>query len=198
MVKIAKTRTSRIGRKPIVIIAGVTVKIDGNRVTVAGPKGEVVKEFSPQITISLADGRLTIVPKVLNLKTQALWGTTRALLANMIDGAAHGCNKTLKLVGTGYRVKIEGEKLVMALGYSHPVVFAPVVGVKFLAPDDVTIKIDGADLGLVTQIAAKIKSLRPPEPYKGKGIRYENEVITKKAGKAGKAGVSAYGAGGKA
>lgn len=192
-------RTSRIGRKPIPITEGATVKIDGNWVMVSGKHGEIKKEFSPQIKIKMDSGYLEITPKVLDRKTQALWGTTRALLANMIEGVIRGFEKTLKLVGTGYRAKMQDGKLVMSLGYSHPVVFAPVAGVKLQTLDEVTIKVEGADKGLVSQIAAKIRSLRPPEPYKGKGIRYENEVIIKKAGKAGKAGVGAYGPpGGKA
>lgn len=193
MVRTSRVRTSRIGRKPIPITEGVTVKIDGNWVMVSGKHGEVKKEFSPQIKIKMDSGHLEVIPKALNQKTQALWGTTRTLLANMIEGVIGGFEKTLKLVGTGYRVKTQDGKLVMSLGYSHPVVFDPVEGIKLQTPDEVTIKVEGADKGLVAQVAAKIKSLRPPEPYKGKGIRYENEIIIKKAGKAGKAGVGAYG-----
>lgn len=184
---------SRIGKQPILIPEGVTVKIDGAEVVVSGAKGEIRKKFPPQIKIKIADNYLKATSEALDQKTQALWGTTRALLANMVEGVTKGFAKTLKLVGTGYRVKIEGENLVLLLGYSHPVVFEPVEGVKLQAPDEQTIKIEGADKAEVSQVAAKIRSLRPPEPYKGKGIKYENEEIKKKPGKAGKTGVGAYG-----
>lgn len=185
--------TSRIGRQPIPIPEGATVKIDGSEVVVSGAKGEVERTFNSQMEVKVVDNCLQVKPRVLNQKTQAIWGTTRALLANMIEGVIKGFGKTLKLVGTGYRVKMEGEKLVMLLGYSHPVVFAPVEGVKLQTPDEETIRVEGADKAKVSQVAAKIRSLRPPEPYKGKGIRYENEEVKKKPGKAGKTGVGTYG-----
>lgn len=184
---------SRIGRQPIPIPEGVTVKISGLEVIISGIKGEIKKKFSPQVKIKIVDNCLRVTGEASDPKVQAISGTTRALLANMVEGVVKGFEKTLKLVGTGYRVKMEGEKLVMLLGYSHPVIFAPVEGVEFQVPDEATIKIEGVDKAKVSQVAAKIRDLRPPEPYKGKGIRYDQEEIKKKPGKAGKTGVGAYG-----
>lgn len=190
---------SRIGRQPIPIPEGTIVKIDGLEVVVSGIKGEIKKKFSSQVKIKIVDNCLMVVGEASDPKVQAISGTTRALLANMIEGVMKGFEKTLKLVGTGYRAKMEGKKLVMLLGYSHPVIFTPAEDVKLQTPDEVTIKIEGIDKAKISQVAAKIRGLRPPEPYKGKGIRYENEEIKKKPGKAGKTGVGTYGPpGGKA
>jgi len=187
---------SRIGKQPILIPEGVTVKIDGRRVMVEGPKGELSQEFSPALKIGLEANRVLVSPRLESENVRSLWGVTRTLIANMIEGVTQGFAKTLKLVGTGYRAKTEGEKLVMSLGFSHPVVVEPHVGIKFETPDQETIEILGIDKALVGQTAASIRNIRPPEPYKGKGIRYQDETVRKKAGKAGKTGAAGFGAAG--
>lgn len=186
---------SRIGKQPISIPEGVTVKIDGSRLVVSGPGGVLEQQFKPDLKITVQDNKVIISPKSINRASMALWGTTRTLIANMIEGVTQGFEKTLKLVGTGFRAKTEQEKLVMSLGFSHPVVLTPPPGIKLETPDQETIKVSGIDKALVGQTAAKIRNIYPPEPYKGKGIRYEDEIVRKKPGKAGKVGVAGFGVG---
>jgi large subunit ribosomal protein L6 len=186
---------SRVGKQPVLIPEGVTVKIEGNRVVVSGPKGTLEQQFRPELKIAVQGDKVMVSPKSENRLTKALWGTTRTLIANMIEGITQGFEKTLKLVGTGFRAKMEQEKLIMSLGFSHPVVVIPPPGIKLETPDQETIKISGADKVLVGQTAAKIRNIRPPEPYKGKGIRFEDEEVRKKPGKAGKVGVAGFGVG---
>jgi len=180
---------SRIGRKPVPIPSGVAVTIDGPRVTVTGPRGELTRAFHPDMTIAMHDGTLVVNRPSDARQHRALHGLTRALLANMVAGVTQGFRKTLVVEGVGYRADLTGKVLLLYLGYSHPIRVEPPAGIKFSADSKArTITVEGADREQVGQIAALIRKLRPPEPYRGKGIRYENEVIRRKAGKAGKVG----------
>ena len=178
---------SRIGREPIAVPAGVNVTIaDGNVVTVKGPLGELTQTFSTNITIK-QDGAVINVTRPNDQKeNRALHGLTRTLLNNMVVGVTKGFEKKLEIVGVGYRVEKQGTKLNLGLGYSHPVIFEEANGVKFEVPDNTTIIVKGIDKQAVGQVAAVIRSKRPPEPYLGKGIKYSGERIRRKAGKTGK------------
>jgi len=180
---------SRIGRQPVSIPKGVQVNIAGSNVNVKGPKGELKRTFSPQITVEMKDGQL-VVMRPSDAKTiRALHGTTRALLHNMVLGVSEGFTKSLQIEGVGYRAELKGKQLVMALGYSHPVEVDPPAGIAFAVDDKTkTITVSGIDKELVGQVAADIRNWRPPEPYKGKGLRYVGEHVRHKAGKAGKVG----------
>jgi len=178
---------SRIGRSPIVVPAGVTVTIaDGNVVTVKGPLGELTQKFASALTIAQQGDTLSVTRPNDEKENRALHGLTRTLLNNMIVGVKDGFAKKLEIVGVGYRVEKQGAKLVLGLGYSHPVIFEEKNGVKFEVPDATTIIVKGIDKQAVGQVAAVIRSKRPPEPYLGKGIKYEGERIRRKAGKTGK------------
>ena len=178
---------SRIGRAPIAVPAGVNVTIaDGNVVTVKGPLGELTQKFASVLTIAQEGDTLTVTRPNDEKETRALHGLTRTLLNNMVVGVKDGFSKKLEIVGVGYRVEKQGAKLVLGLGYSHPVVFEEANGVKFDVPDNTTIIVKGIDKQAVGQMAAVIRSKRPPEPYLGKGIKYEGERIRRKAGKTGK------------
>ena len=178
---------SRIGREPIAVPAGVNVTIaDGNVVTVKGPLGELSQKFNENLTIA-QDGATLLVTRPNDEKeNRALHGLTRTLLNNMVVGVTKGFEKKLEIVGVGYRVEKQGAKLVLGLGYSHPVVFEEKDGVKFEVPDSTTIIVKGINKQAVGQVAAVIRSKRPPEPYLGKGIKYTGERIRRKAGKTGK------------
>ena len=176
---------SRIGYKTVTIPAGVEVKRDGNDVTVKGPKGEITRTFSPIITMNVSEGEVNFDRSDNNNKTRALHGTTRANFNNMVEGVTKGFSKTLKLVGVGYRAQLKG-KLILSVGYSNPVEMDVPSNLKVEVPDNNTIKIDGISKQEVGDFAAEIRAVRSPEPYKGKGIRYENEHITLKEGKTGK------------
>jgi len=178
---------SRIGKKPVLLPAGVQVTIDGARVQVRGPRGELARTFHSDITIALTDGALQVSRPSDDRQHRALHGLSRALLANMVKGVIEGFRKVLVVEGVGYRAEIAGKALMLYLGYSHPIRVEPPANIKLSAdPKTRTITIEGPDREQVGQIAAIIRKLRPPEPYKGKGIRYETEVIRRKAGKAGK------------
>lgn len=183
---------SRIGRMPIPIPKGVQVNIEGSQVTVKGPKGELNRSFSPDIKISLqacpgGNGQLVVTRPTDNRQHRALHGLTRALLANMVVGVTEGYRKDLEIEGVGYRAEMRGHSLVLYLGFSHPVEIAPPPGITFgIETRGKTIIVDGIDKELVGEIAARIRRVRPPEPYKGKGIRYVGEHVRQKAGKAGK------------
>jgi large subunit ribosomal protein L6 len=180
---------SRIGRKPVPVPAGVSVKIDGASVAVTGPRGELTRTFHPDMAIRLDDGSLSVSRPSDQREHRALHGLTRALLANMVAGVTQGYRKVLVVEGVGYRAEMAGKALLLYLGYSHPIRVEPPPGIKISAdPKARTITVEGADKEQVGQITALIRKLRPPEPYKGKGIRYENEVVRRKAGKAGKVG----------
>lgn len=178
---------SRIGREPIVVPAGIDVTIgDNNVVTVKGPLGTLTQEFSTAMNIAFEGGKITVTRPNDDKEMRALHGLTRTLINNMVIGVKDGYQKKLQIVGVGYRVAKQGNKLVMNLGYSHDVVFEEGDGVTFDAPDANTIIVKSADKQKCGQVAAKIRAKRPPEPYHGKGVKYENEVIRRKSGKAGK------------
>ena len=178
---------SRIGRAPIAVPAGVTVSIaDGNVVTVKGPLGELTQKFASVLTIAQEGNTLTVSRPDDEKENRALHGLTRTLLNNMVVGVTKGYEKKLEIVGVGYRVEKQNGKIVLGLGYSHPVVFEEANGIKFGCPDQTTILVKGIDKQAVGQVAAVIRSKRPPEPYLGKGIKYSGEYIRRKAGKTGK------------
>jgi len=173
---------SRVGKKPIIIPQGTEVKVEDQKVLVKGPKGELSKDILPEIAIQIKDGQIFVVPKVETKKTKAFWGLTRAIIANMLKGVTEGYEKKLQMEGVGYRAALEGEDLVLQVGFTHPVRVKAPAGIKISVEKSV-ILVSGIDKELVGQIAAKIRSIRPPEPYKGKGIRYEGEHIRRKLGK---------------
>ncbi len=175
---------SRVGRKPIQIIKGVTVAQQGGAVVVKGPKGELKASVHPSITVSVNESLVTLGRISEEKKVRALHGLWRANIQNMIHGVTEGYSKKLEIVGVGYRAEMKGKKLQLQLGYSHPIVFGAPDGIKIEAPTQTSIFISGTDKQLVGLVAAKIRSMKPPEPYKGKGIKYENEYIRRKAGKA--------------
>lgn len=177
---------SRIGYKVIELPAGVEVSRDGDDVTVKGPKGTLTRTVSPVITMAVEGNEVKFDRPDDNNKTRALHGTTRANVNNMVEGVVNGFGKTLKLVGVGYRAQLKGTKLTLTVGYSHPVEFETPEGLALEVPDNTTIKINGIDKQEVGDFAAEVRAVRSPEPYKGKGIRYENEHISLKEGKTGK------------
>jgi large subunit ribosomal protein L6 len=179
---------SRIGRLPIPLPEGVKVGIDGHRVSVKGPKGELSREFDAQIGIEAKDDTLIVSRSSDKGPVRALHGLTRALLACMVEGVSEGFRKSLEIVGLGYRADVQGTDLVLQVGHSHPVRLAAPQGITLtVEKGDRIIHVDGIDKQLVGQVAANIRSVRAPEPYKGKGIRYVGEQVRRKAGKAGKA-----------
>jgi large subunit ribosomal protein L6 len=176
---------SRIGKKPIPVPAGVTVEVDGQTVRVRGPKGELSRTFRPEMKIALEDGTL-LVERPSDMKQhRAFHGLTRALLANMVQGVTDGFRRALEIVGVGYRAEKRGEALVLSVGYSHQVTYPEPPGITITTPTPTTVVVEGIDKQQVGQVAAEIRSVRPPEPYKGKGIRYQGEQVRRKAGKAG-------------
>jgi len=176
---------SRVGRKPIPIPAGVQVTINGNLVEVTGPKGELKREFLPQIEI-VREGEEILVKRQNDApKNRAAHGLTRALLNNMVDGVTRGFEKSLVLSGVGYRASKQGNKLVLNVGYSHPVEIIPEEGLEIEVPSPTKVTVKGIDKEQVGALAARIRAVREPEPYKGKGIKYENETIRRKEGKTG-------------
>ena len=177
---------SRIGKKPITIPAGVDVKINGSEVTVKGPKGELKNTFNPEINIAI-EGTEIIVTRPSDVKEhRSLHGLTRTLIANMVEGVTNGYTKELEVNGVGYRVQKQGKDLVMNLGYSHQVIMPEIAGITIEVPAPNRIVISGADKQQVGQFAAEVREKRPPEPYKGKGIKYVGEYIRRKEGKAAK------------
>ena len=177
---------SRIGNKVITLPADVEVSQEGTVVTVKGPKGTLSREIAPQITMTVEGSEVTFTRASDDNKTKALLGTTRANVANMVEGVSTGFTKTLKLVGVGYRAAKSGSKLTLSVGYSHPVDFEDREDLTVEVPDALTIKISGISKQKVGDFAAEIRAVRAPEPYKGKGIRYEGEVVRRKEGKTGK------------
>ena len=179
---------SRIGRMPIAVPAGVDVKIGANNdVTVKGPKGTLSQQLHPEMKIEMKDGEINIIRPSEQKKHKALHGLTRSLLANMVTGVTEGFQKELEINGVGYRAQMQGKKLVLNLGYSHPVEMDEVKGIEIEVPTPNKIVVRGADKQLVGHVAANIREKRLPEPYKGKGIKYATEHIRRKEGKAGKA-----------
>lgn len=179
---------SRVGRMPVVIPAGVQVNINGSNVSVKGPKGEMKRTFSPLIGIAMEDGQVVVTRNSDQPAERALHGTTRAVLANMINGVSAGFERILEIDGVGYRAEMNGTTLVLYVGYSHPVEVQPPAGISFdVDPKIRQVFVRGYDKEVVGQVAANIRNVRPPEPYHGKGIHYLGEKIRRKAGKAGKA-----------
>ncbi len=177
---------SRIGKLPIPVPSSVQVQIEGDSVMVKGPKGELHRQLPPDMRVHLEDGRLLVTRPSDQPRHRALHGLTRALLANMVAGVESGFSKTLELHGVGYRAQQTGPGIQVAVGYSHPVDVKPPAGITLEVEGTSRIHVRGVDKEMVGQIAAEIRSIRPPEPYKGKGIRYEGEYVRRKAGKAGK------------
>ncbi len=177
---------SRIGKLPISIPAGVDIKLDNNLIIVKGPKGEMKKQFSNKLKIDMEDSKIKVSKNVDTKESSSLYGLTRTLINNMVVGVTEGFKKTLVLEGVGYRAQLQGKKLVISLGYSHPVEIQSVEGITFELPSANQIVVSGTDKDLVGQVAANIRSWRVPEPYKGKGIRYSYERIRRKEGKTGK------------
>jgi large subunit ribosomal protein L6 len=178
---------SRIGRLPITVPAGVQVQVTGQEVRVKGPKGEMSREFSPVIGIKLEGTQVLVSRSSEEPRVRALHGTTRALISNMVTGVSTGFTRLLAVEGVGYRPEMNGTNLVLYVGYSHPVTVEPPSGISFEVDTKARqIKINGFDKEMVGQVAADVREIRPPEPYKGKGIRYHEEKVRRKAGKAGK------------
>jgi large subunit ribosomal protein L6 len=177
---------SRIGRQPIAIPTGVDVSVDGSRVSVKGPRGTLKQTFHADMRILMEDATLRVERPSEERLHRSLHGLTRTLLANMVEGVTNGYEKRLEIVGVGYRASLKGSDLELVVGYSHPVTFRPPDGIEFEVPAANRITVRGIDKQLVGEVAAEIRKVRKPEPYKGKGIRYEGEYVRKKAGKAAK------------
>ena len=177
---------SRIGNKPVVIPAGVTVSQNGTTVTVKGPKGELTREFSPNITLNIEEGVVTLTRPDDTKENKTMHGTMRANLNNMVVGVSEGFAKALELIGVGYRAQLQGKKLVLNVGYSHPVEFETPEGIEIEVPSNTSIIVKGSNKEVVGELAANIRGTRPPEPYKGKGVRYVGEFVRRKEGKTGK------------
>jgi large subunit ribosomal protein L6 len=178
---------SRVGKKPIEVPANVTVTVNAdNTVVVKGPKGELTRSFNQDMKIEQEGNIITVVRPSESKEHRTVHGTTRALLANMITGVSEGFARSLELVGVGYRAQLQGSKLVLNVGYSHPVEFTPEAGLTIEVPSNTKVVISGISKERVGALASNIRAVRPPEPYKGKGIRYEGEVVRRKEGKTGK------------
>ncbi|MCX6055982.1 MAG: 50S ribosomal protein L6 [Chloroflexi bacterium] len=178
---------SRIGRLPVTIPESVKVEINGSEVRVKGPKGEMVRQFSPEMGIALEDNQVLVTRSSDLAPVRALHGTTRALISNMVTGVSTGFTVELEVDGVGYRVEMDGKKLALYVGYSHPFIVEPPEGVSFEVDSKIRlVKVMGFDNEVIGQLASDIRKIRPPEPYLGKGIRYKGEKIRRKAGKAGK------------
>ncbi len=174
---------SRIGKRPIEVPSGVQVTLQGQTVTVKGPKGQLAHTVAEEIEISQADGSLTLAPRDDSQRARAMWGLSRSLVGNMVEGVTKGYERSLELVGVGYRAALKGQNLSLQLGYSHDIDMPPPAGVSFAVPKQTEIRIAGIDKQVVGETAARIRKLRPPEPYKGKGVRYAGEKVRRKEGK---------------
>jgi large subunit ribosomal protein L6 len=174
---------SRIGKKPIPVPQGVDVKIDGQVVTAKGPKAERSFRVEDVCTVAMTDEGVKVTPVDLTPESRSMWGMTRTQLANLLEGVSNGFTRKLELVGVGYRAQMKGKQLVLALGYSHDIEFDSPEGIEIKCPKPTEIEIAGSDRQVVGEVAAKIRGFRPPEPYKGKGVRYEGEYIFRKEGK---------------
>ena len=179
---------SRIGNNPVPVPSGVEVKVDGSDVTVKGARGSLERTFDSRISFNVGEGLVEVVRANDHRETRALHGLSRALLNNMVIGVSDGYQKDLEMVGVGYRASLKGKSIELLVGFSHPVLVEAPAGVEFDVPENTKISIRGIDKQLVGQVAADIRKIRPPEPYKGKGIRYVGEHVRRKAGKAGVTG----------
>ncbi|WP_405098378.1 50S ribosomal protein L6 [Oceanobacillus sp. FSL H7-0719] len=177
---------SRIGLKPVEIPAGVEVKLEGNKMTVKGPKGELSRELHKEMTVTIEDNQVTVSRPSDHKEHRSLHGTTRTLIGNMVEGVTKGFEKSLEINGVGYRAQKQGDKLVVNAGYSHPVEIDPIAGIEIDVPKNTQLTVKGIDKELVGAVAANIRAIRPPEPYKGKGIRYVGEYVRRKEGKTAK------------
>ena len=177
---------SRIGNKVITVPAGVEVSIVDNFATVKGPKGELKQQFDKDMTFNVEGNEITVVRPSDSKRHRTVHGTTRAILANMVEGVSTGFKKELELIGVGYRAQMQGKKLVLSVGYSHPVEFEEIEGITLGVEGNTKVSIEGINKEVVGQYAAKVRAVRPPEPYKGKGIRYVGEYVRRKEGKTGK------------
>jgi large subunit ribosomal protein L6 len=182
---------SRIGKLPIPVPSGVDVKVNGQDISVKGPKGELRRTFHPLVKVDRADSTLTVVRANESQQAKAIHGLSRSLLSNMVTGVSAGYTRDLEISGTGYRATLAGKKLQLALGYSHPIEIDPPAGISFALETPQKVRVAGADKEVVGEIAAKIRALRVPDPYKAKGVKYAGEYIRRKAGKAGKVGAKA-------
>jgi large subunit ribosomal protein L6 len=182
---------SRVGKLPITIPSGVDVDIDGSHVKVKGPKGTLERDVAPVLTVSQDDGVLRVERPDDQKRSRELHGLTRTLINNMVLGVTEGFSRNLEIQGVGYRAQLKGKALQLNLGYSHPIDIAPPDGIAFVVENPTKLSVTGIDKELVGRIAAQIRAQRKPEPYKGKGVRYEGEVVRRKAGKAGKIGGAA-------
>ena len=176
---------SRIGRKPVPVPNGVTVTVNGPAITVKGPRGELSRKLHPDMQVKVENGTVTVERPSDEDRHRALHGLTRSLIANMVEGVTQGYKKQLEIIGVGYKAEVKPFGLQLALGYSHPVEYRAPAGIKLTAPQPTAVVIEGADKEKVGQVAAEIRALRKPEPYKGKGVKYQGEQIRRKAGKAG-------------
>ena len=176
---------SRIGKKPLTVPQGVTLDLKGSEVAVKGPKGELRRQLHPEMQLALANGIFTVTRPSEEQKHKALHGLTRTLVQNMIDGVSKGFSKTLEIQGVGYKAEAKPYGVNLIVGFSHPVKYEAPKGIKISVENNTTVKIEGADKEKVGQVAAELRAVRPPEPYKGKGIRYQGEQVRRKAGKTG-------------
>jgi large subunit ribosomal protein L6 len=176
---------SRIGKKPVTVPQGVTLDLKGSEVAVKGPKGELRRQLHPEMQLALADGVFTVTRPSEEQKHKALHGLTRTLVQNMVDGVSKGFVKTLEIQGVGYKAEAKPYGVNLVVGYSHPVKYEAPKGIKITVENNTTVKIEGADKEKVGQVAAELRAVRPPEPYKGKGVRYQGEQVRRKAGKTG-------------
>jgi large subunit ribosomal protein L6 len=174
---------SRIGKKAVAIPQGVTATLDGQTVTVKGPKGQLAWTVVDEIEVKQENGELTLTPRDDSTRARAMWGLSRTLVNNMVQGVTQGFEQTLELVGVGYRAAMKGQSLSMQLGFSHDVDIQPPQGITFAVPKQTEVKVSGIDKQLVGEMAARIRKIRPPEPYKGKGVRYAGEQVRRKEGK---------------
>jgi large subunit ribosomal protein L6 len=176
---------SRIGRKPVAVPKGVSVALNGQQLSVKGPRGELKRTFHPEMQIAVAGDLVTVTRPSDEARHKALHGLTRTLIQNMVDGVAKGFTRVLEIQGVGYKAEAKPTGLQLALGFSHPVHYPAPAGIKFTVDNNTIVKIEGPDKELVGQVAAEIRSLRKPEPYKGKGVRFQGELVRRKAGKTG-------------
>ncbi len=176
---------SRIGKRPVTVPQGVTLDLKGSEVAVKGPKGELRRQLHPEMQLALADGIFTVSRPSEEQKHKALHGLTRTLVQNMIDGVSKGFVKTLEIQGVGYKAEAKPYGVNLIVGFSHPVKYEAPKGIKISVENNTTVKIEGADKEKVGQVAAELRAVRPPEPYKGKGVRYQGEQVRRKAGKTG-------------